>query len=62
VKQGRTITVLDRDTPVAQLVPIDTGSLEVRPASRRARDLPAPPKRKAATDSLAVLLADRARR
>ena len=62
VKNGRTLTVLDRDTPVAQLVPVDRGSLEVRSASKRARDLPVPPKRVTATDSVAVLQADRARR
>ena len=62
VKQGGTLTVLDRDTPVAQIVPVDRGGLEVRAASRRPRDLPAPPKRVASTDSVAVLLADRARR
>jgi prevent-host-death family protein len=62
VKQGRTITVLDRDTPVAQLVPVDRDTLEVRPASRRPKDLPPPPRRVKATDSVAVLLADRARR
>ena len=62
VKKGRTLTVLDRDTPVAHLVPIERGSLEIRQASRRARDLPTPPPRVARTDSLAVLLADRERR
>ena len=62
VKQGRTLTVLDRDTPVAHLVPVEKSGLEVRAASRRARDLPTPPKRVSATNSTAVLLADRARR
>ncbi|MEZ5316840.1 MAG: type II toxin-antitoxin system Phd/YefM family antitoxin [Vicinamibacterales bacterium] len=65
VKRGRTLTVLDRDTPVAEIVPVGkraTGALEVRNASRRARDLPAPPPSVAPTDSLAVLLADRGRR
>ena len=62
VKQGRTLTVLDRDTPVARLVPVEKSGLEVRAASRRARDLPTPPKRVSATNSTAVLLADRARR
>jgi prevent-host-death family protein len=62
VKKGRTLTVLDRDTPVAQLVPVERALLEVRRASRHARDLPAPPPQAVPTDSLAVLLADRARR
>jgi prevent-host-death family protein len=62
VKKGRSLTVLDRETPVARLVPVETGPLEIRQASRRARDLPVPPPAAAPTDSLAVLLADRQRR
>ena len=62
VRKGRMLTVVDRGTPVAELVPIESGSLEVRRASRRPKDLPAPPPRTARTDSLAVLVADRARR
>jgi prevent-host-death family protein len=61
VRKGRTITVLDRDTPVAKIVPYAADPLEVRRASRTLRDLtlPAPPA--ARTDSLAVLLEDRRR-
>lgn len=62
VKKGRTLTVLDRDTPVAQLVPIDGGTLQIRQASRRARDLPTPPPQVIPTDSLVALMADRSRR
>ena len=62
VKKGRTLTVVDRDTPVAQLVPMARGPLEIRQASRRAHALPEPPPRTVPTDSLAILLADRARR
>lgn len=62
VRKGRTLTVLDRDTPVARIVPVDRGALEIRQASRRPRDVPAPPPQTVPTDSLAVLLADRARR
>ena len=62
VKKGRTLTVLDRDHPVAELVPIETDRLAIRAASRRARDLAPPPPQIAPTDSLAVLLADRERR
>jgi antitoxin (DNA-binding transcriptional repressor) of toxin-antitoxin stability system len=62
VRKGRALTVVDRDTPVALLVPVDTGGLEIRQASRRPRDLPKPPRQRVPTDSLAVLLADRNRR
>ena len=63
VRGGRTITVLDRDTPVAQIVPYEAAPhLEVRRATRKPGDLrvlPPPPK---PTDSLSVLLHDRASR
>jgi prevent-host-death family protein len=62
VRKGKTLTVMDRTTPVARIVPYGPEPLAVRRATRRARDLrlPAPPV--AATDSLAVLLDDRRRR
>jgi prevent-host-death family protein len=63
VRKGRTLTVLDRRTPVARIVPYSAAEpLEVRRATRRARDiaLPRPPSRN--TDSLAVLVEDRGRR
>jgi prevent-host-death family protein len=62
VRKGRTLTVLDRDTPIARIVPYTPEPIEVRRATRRPRDLglPAPPA--APTDSLAVLLDDRRRR
>jgi prevent-host-death family protein len=63
VRRGHTLTVLDRETPVARIVPYEAeGVLEVRKAVRRPRELrlPAPPERP--TDSLAVLLDDRAKR
>jgi len=63
VRKGRTLTVLDRDTPVARIVPYVAEPVEVRRATRRLRDLPPPPPPPAApTDSLAVLLDDRRRR
>ncbi len=62
VRKGRSLTVLDRATPVARLVPVSGGPLEVREATRRPRDLPRPPARVVPTDSLAILLADRDRR
>lgn len=61
VRKGRTLTVLDRDTPVAQIVPFAASPVEVRRATRRPKDLkPSTPA--GSTDSLAVLLDDRGRR
>jgi prevent-host-death family protein len=62
VRKGRPLTVLDRDTPIARIVPYDAESLEVRRATRRLRDLPAAPRPAGRTDSLSVLLDDRRRR
>jgi prevent-host-death family protein len=63
VRSGHTLTVLDRDTPVAQLVPYDSDApLEVRLALRKPGALRLPPRPAASTDSLAVLLKDRASR
>jgi prevent-host-death family protein len=63
VRSGRTLTVLDRDTPVARIVPYDAETpLEVRRATRQPRDLRLPPPPSRSTDSLAVLLKDRASR
>jgi prevent-host-death family protein len=62
VRQGGTITILDRDRPVARIVPVAPEPLEIRRATRRLRDLPQPPAPAKSTDSLAVLLDDRRRR
>jgi prevent-host-death family protein len=62
VRRGRTLTVLDRGTPVARIVPVAAGPVEVRPASKRPQDLQLPPPPSRVTDSLAVLLDDRGRR
>jgi len=62
VRSGRTLTVLDRDTPVAQIVPYGMQALETRKASRRPRDLKLPPRPSKPTDSVALLLEDRRRR
>ena len=63
VRRGRTLTVLDRDTPVAQIVPYDAEvPLEVRRAIRKPGDLRVPQPAASPTDSLAVLLQDRAAR
>lgn len=62
IRKGRTLTVLDRNTPVARLVPVDAGPLEIHKATRHPRDLRATPPPAAPTDSLAEVLADRQRR
>jgi antitoxin (DNA-binding transcriptional repressor) of toxin-antitoxin stability system len=62
VRNGGTVTVLDRDTPVARIVPFVAPTLEIRKAQRRVRDLKLPPKAAKRTDSVAVLLEDRRRR
>jgi prevent-host-death family protein len=62
VRNGSTVTVLDRDTPIARIVPYAAQPLEVRKAKRRLRDLKLPAKPAKRTDSLAVLAEDRRRR
>ena len=62
VRRGRTLTVLDRQTPVARIVPYAADPVDVRRATRRLRDLKLPPPPAGATDSLSVLLDDRRRR
>jgi prevent-host-death family protein len=68
VRRGQTLTIHDRDQPVARIVPFaseagahDDG-LGIRRATRRPCDLPLPGPLDAATDSLATLLEDRAAR
>lgn len=62
VRKGRVLTVLDRDTPVARIVPYAADPVEVRRATRRLRNLTLPPPPARPTDSLALLLDDRRRR
>lgn len=63
VRSGRTVTILDRNTPVAQIVPYDAEApLEIRRATRRPAQLRLPPRPASPTDSLSVLLRDRASR
>ena len=62
VRNGGTLTVLDRDTPVARIIPFAAQPLEIRKAQRRLRDLKLPPKLAKRTDSVAILLEDRRRR
>ena len=62
VRKGRTLTVLDRDTPIARIVPYAAEPIEMRRSTRRVRDLQLPPAPASPTDSLAALLDDRRRR
>lgn len=63
VRAGRSVTVFDRDTPVARIVPFEPDApLEVRAATRRPRDLRPPPPASLRTDSLSMLLRDRGSR
>lgn len=62
VRNGGTVTVFDRDTPVARIVPVAAPALEIRKAKRRLRDLRLPPRPSKRTDSTALLVEDRRRR
>lgn len=62
VRRGGSLTVFDRDTPIARIVPYAAQPLEIRKATRRLRDLKRPPKPSKPTDSVAVLVEDRRRR
>lgn len=66
VRRGETITVLDRKTPVALIVPVRPGGepLRVRRASgrRKLRDIPLPPRSSVTHDVVDLLLEDRSRR
>jgi prevent-host-death family protein len=63
VRGGRTITIVDRNTPVAQIVPYDVvGALEIRRATRKPGELRLPAPLASATNSLTVLLQDRVSR
>lgn len=63
VRGGHTITVVDRDTPVARIIPYDDEkSIEMRRATRKPGELRLPQPLGKPTNSLAVLLQDRASR
>ena len=62
VRNGGTLTVLDRDTPIARIVPYAAQPLEIRKATRRLRDLKLPPRPAKRTDSVALIVEDRRRR
>jgi prevent-host-death family protein len=62
VRNGSTLTVFDRETPVARIVPYAAQPLEIRKARRRLREFKLPPKPAKRTDSAALLVEDRRRR
>ena len=62
VRQGQVVTVLDRGTPVARIVPYGAEPVEVRKATRRPEDMPVLPAPASPTNSLAILLEERGRR
>jgi antitoxin (DNA-binding transcriptional repressor) of toxin-antitoxin stability system len=62
VRNGSTLTVLDRETPVARIIPFAAPSLEIRKAKRQLRDLKLPRRPSTRTDSVALLVEDRRRR
>ena len=62
VRNGGTVTVFDRDTPIARIIPVAAPSVEIRKARRRLRDLKLPPRPSKRTDSTALLVEDRRRR
>ncbi|MBI4483210.1 MAG: type II toxin-antitoxin system Phd/YefM family antitoxin [Acidobacteria bacterium] len=64
VRRGRALTVLDRDTPIARIVPYtnQAAMLSVRrplPNSPRLPKIPLPPPLKVGTDVVALLLEER---
>lgn len=63
VQRGSHVTVLDRDTPIARVVPVDQGqhALPVRPARMELRTLRLPPVPSgwSGVDSLAMLREER---
>jgi len=60
-RRGHTVTVCDRDTPIARLVPYqpEVEPLVVRLPIRPLHDVPMPPPLGRSVDSLAALLEDR---
>ena len=63
VRRGETLTVLDRETPVARIVPIDqpAGKLSIRRAKgkRRFSDVPLPLISRTSIDIVSLLLEER---
>ena len=63
VRSGRTLTIVDRHMPVAQIIPFEPEArLEIRKASRKPSEVRVPRAPATRTDSLSELLRDRSRR
>lgn len=62
VRNGAALTVLDRNIPIARIVPYAVQPVEIRKAKRRLSELKLPPKPSKRTDSVAILVEDRRRR
>jgi prevent-host-death family protein len=63
VKGGRTLIILDRNTPIARIVPFGpSGPIELRGATRKAASVRRAKPTTPPTDSLRLLLEDRAGR
>jgi len=60
-RRGQSVTVCDRETPVARLVPVGpaAGVLGVRLPAHGLHDVPLPPPLRTPVDSLAALLEER---
>lgn len=60
MRAGESITVLDRDTPIARLVPVGTAApLAVRPSRGRLHDVRLPPPLRLGRDILELLREER---
>jgi prevent-host-death family protein len=64
VRRGRSLVVMDRDTPIARIVPYEGGtpSLRIRrppPGALRLQDVPLPPPLETDVDIVALLLEER---
>lgn len=61
VRRGHSLTLLDRQTPIARVLPYPAGpgKLLIRKPTRRAKDVRLPPPIKKPIDSLSALLEER---
>jgi prevent-host-death family protein len=64
VRKGQPVTILDRDTPIARIVPYSNDAREVlirhpRRGSSKLRNIPLPPPLKVDVDVVSLLLEER---